>query len=330
LKKPETVQLQVSRQLFNLVILLFCGFSFGQNDSLMVEFVAYWDLGDSFDYRITKTRKNFDSEVLTASDSTTYFGTFTVIDSTANEYLINWKYKANFTDLPLEYSELLNNNSIVLDFKYKTTELGEFLGLENWEEVAETLRSNLKSGKAADLNNTGIGSDLFLQSIYKDFLTKEAVEELILAELQLFHFPFGSALDPNEDLVYENEFTNFFGDDPLKGTTEIKFADVDYENLFCVFTTKSSINEDDAKQMLTEFLLKTYPKNGLVDMSKEKIEEILNEFKYDVTDDNVFSYFYYPGVPFVIESNRIVEISSPEIQRKSIETKRIELIFDED
>lgn len=330
MKKPETVQLQVSRQFFNLVILLFCGFGFGQSDSLSVQFVAYWDLGDSYDYRITKIKKTFDNEVTISSDSTTYFGTFTVIDSTANDYLINWKYKANFTDLPLEYSELLNNNNIVLDFKYKTTELGEFLGLENWEEVAETLRSNFKSGTAANLNNTGIGSDLFLQSIYKDFLTKEAVEELILAELQLFHFPFGSALDPNEDLVYENEFTNFFGEEPLKGTSEIKFTDVDYENLFCVFTMRSSIDEDDTKQMLTDFLLKTYPKNDLADMSKEKIEEILNEFKYNVSDDNVFSYFYYPGVPFVIESNRIVEISSPEIQRRVIDTKRIELIFDED
>ncbi len=142
MNKSKTVQLQVSRQFINLVILLFCGLGFGQNDSLSVQFVAYWDLGDSYDYRITKIKKTFDNKETISSDSTTYFGTFTVIDSTANEYLINWKYKANFTDLPLEYSELLNNNNIVLDFKYKTNEFGEFLELENWQEVAETIRSN--------------------------------------------------------------------------------------------------------------------------------------------------------------------------------------------
>lgn len=329
MNKPKTVQLQVSRQFINLVILLFCGLGFGQNDSLSVQFVAYWDLGDSYDYRITKIKKTFDNKETISSDSTTYFGTFTVIDSTANEYLINWKYKANFTDLPLEYSELLNNNNIVLDFKYKTNEFGEFLELENWQEVAETIRSNFDSGKAVKMNYTNDASSVLIQSIYDDFLTKEAIEELALEELQLIHFPFGSEIDPNEPLVYENEFSNFLGDEPLNGTTEIKFSDVDYENYFCVFTMESKINSDDAKQMLINFLYRLFPQEQSADLNLEEIESMLKEWKYDISDNNFFSYFYYPGVPFVIEANRTVDISAGKIQRKVIETKRIELIFDD-
>lgn len=310
------------------MILLFCSYGFGQTDSLAVPFVAYWSIGDSYEFRITRIQKSFDGDKLEKSDSTTYFATFSVIDSTATEYLINWKYKANFTELPLEFSELLNNNNVVLDFKYKTDELGQYLGLENWQEVADTIRTKIESETAGKMVDYGGQLGEVLDSFYKNVLTKEGIEELMLTELHLFHFPFGVEFDPANPITYEDEYTNFLGDEPLRGQVEIKFEDVDYEDYFCVFTQTGKIYEEDAKSMIISLFKRLFPGEDNPQMSQ--IEESMKDMKYEISDDNLFAYFYYPGVPLMIETNRTVEVLIGDTQKKSIETKRIELIFDEE
>lgn len=324
---------QTTSLFLNLLIFSCCVNGFGQADSLSIPFVAYWDVGDTYEYKITKIKKSFNKDKLVKTDSTTYFGAFSVIDSTTTEYLINWKYKMNFTNLPLEFSELLNDNSIVLDFKYKTDELGSFIELENWQEIADIIRNQTETeiNKLPELQSNALKSikTKAIESVYENILTKEGIEQLVLSELQLFHFPFGVEFNPSEPIVYEDEYANFIGDSPLKGQVEIKFTEVDYDNYFCVFTQEGEIYPEDTKRMLIDIFNKLFPDN-MPELVGKKIEDEIKSWKYDITDNNIYAYFYYPGVPYYIETNRTVNIDTGDIQNKATETLRIELILEDE
>lgn len=330
MKKPQAICRSNTKQLLGFLTLLICNAGFGQTDSLAVPFVAYWSIGDTYEYRITRIRTSFNEDKPTKTDSTTYFGTFSVIDSTATEYLINWKYKANFTDLPLEYSELLNNNNIILDFKYKTDELGQFIELENWQEVADVIRSSIDNDLLPKFESSVTKNSGFLKDYYDNLLTKEGIEELVLGELMLFHFPFGVEFDPTIPITYEDEYTNFISNTPLRGQVEINFTEVDYDDHFCTFTQKGKINEADAKMMLIGIFEKMIPEGFRSEFDIKRAEEEINDWKYEITNDNIFAYYYFPGVPVYIETNRKVEIVAADIQQKQVETKRIEIILDDE
>lgn len=299
-------------------------FCFSQIDSTKVAFVAYWSKGDSYDFKITKINKQWEEEKISNQDSTTYFANFTVIDSTANEYKINWKYKANFTNLPLQIGELLNNNNIILDFKYKTNELGEFLEVENWEEISDLMEAKFNLAMTTQLmKNPKMDTAKFqnaIQPFMNVFTSKEGIEMFILKELQYFHFPLGVEFNPKESLIYEEEFSNLLNGDPLRGNGKISFEAVDYENSFCIFNQNVKINSEDAKEMIIQ----------LFDQMGVKKGEFMDKFKsskFDITDNNYFEYFYSPGIPYYIETSRSAELDIGEIKNKRIEIIRIELIL---
>lgn len=294
-----------------------------QNDSTKVAFIAYWSKGDSYDFLITKINKKWDGSQLVKNDSTSYFANFSVIDSTESEYKIQWKYKENFTNLPVEFGDLLNQNSVVLDFIYKTNEFGEFLEVENWQEIADLMKKstddlfNKLFVEKPGLDQTKLKNTV--APLINIYTSKEGIESLVLKELQYFHFPLGIEIETAQPLHYEEEFENLIGDQPLRGDAQINFETVDSEYGFCIFNQHIKINSDDAKNLVNQLF-------DTIGMNEAKFKELFKSSKFDITDHNYFEYFYFPGVPNYIETNRTAELIAGEIQNKSIEKIKIELI----
>ncbi len=313
---------------FSIIIwLLGTIFCFAQVDSTKIPFIAYWSKGDSYDFLITKISKHWNRDKLERQDSSSYYTTFTVIDSTESSYKINWKYKANFGDFPPQFGELLNNNNVILDFIYTTNEFGEFIEVENWEEVSgyikktfEVITQNLISKKADfDIDKFNKTIEPFISI----FTSKEGIETIVLKELVFFHFPFGTEFDPNETVEYEDELPNLFGGKPIRGDSKIYFHMVDFEDEICSFSHEMKINSEDAKNMVNHLLTQ-------MGFDMEKVENELLEGKLDITDNNYFEYFYNPGIPNFIETNRLVELDAGKMKNKKQDIIRIELILDED
>jgi len=310
------------------IIVWFFGisFCFAQTDSTKVAFVAYWSKGDSYDYVVTKVKKTWHGDKLAKTDSSTYFANFSVIDSTETEYKIRWKYKSNFTNLPVEFSNLLNNNSVFLEFIYKTNELGEFLEVENWKEISEMMKLSFNSAiekvklEKPDIDITRLNKAMnpFL-SIYT---SKEGIESLVLKELQYFHFPLGIEFETSQPIIYEEEFENLIGENPLRGNAVISFDHLDQEGGFCIFNHDVTLNPEDAKSIV----ITLFEKMGIKD---QKIEDFIGKSKFDIIDKNYFEYFYLPGVPYYIETDRTVEFIANESKNKTQEKIRIELILED-
>ena len=306
-----------------LIILFAYVTCFSQIDTTAVPFVAYWSKGDSYNFKITKIKQKFTKGNLTQNDSSSYIANFLVIDSTATNYKIKWSYKTNLSNfnIPPKSADKFSKYQIT-EVIYTTSELGEFLGIENWEEVAgmtkelfsdliETLADGDDS-KKKDLTKT-------MQPVLKIYESKQGVEQLVFKEIQYFHFPFGLEYNVTEPIIYEDQLPNMFGGKPIRGNAKIYFDSVDFENSFCVLIQEMELNPEDTKDIILTLFKR-------MKLNNKEMKKAMKEAQFDIRDYNKYEYYYYPGVPLKIETKRESLMDMNEEKAKRIEITRIELL----
>ncbi len=320
------------------LILLSTILTFAQNDTIPAEhfeeiittdslpgipFVAYWAVGDSYDFKVSKIKKRWKEGVLTKNDSSSYVCNFTVLDSTETSYRIKWSYKSSLDNFQLP-SLLLKKmpESTLTEIIYQTTELGEFVSIENWEEIAAEMKSTFDA-LLEGLTEEGDVPRKELEKSLKPFMeiyqTKQGIESMVLKELQQFHFPFGVEFSPVDTIYYEDELPNMMGGDPIRSDVALYIDAVDYDNGFCILEERRSLNKEDTRKFLTD----VFRKMGFGE--DEEMAEILDAAKFDVNDTNTYEYYYYPGVPLKITCKRETNMKTGTEGQIAIELTEIEL-----
>lgn len=313
---------------FSLLFLLFLTFSsFSQIDTTKVSFVAYWSVGDSYDFKVSKIKQQWKEGALTKDEERSYIANFTVIDSTANSYTISWSFENDLGssyEIPEALMEKFSKYQLT-EIRYKTSELGDFIEILNWKEVGEIMNNMFddiievlgdKDEKKKDELKTAM---LPLKQI---FSSQQGIEELVVKELHYFHFPMGLEYDITEPLVYEDELANMFGGDPIKADAKIYFEDVDFEEGFCVVRQEMNLNPENTREILKQFFVK-------MDLDEKEMEKALATAVIQVEDNNTYEYYFYPGIPHRIETVResIIEIGKEKGRR--IDKTLIELLYTE-
>ena len=325
----------MSKLLSIILLLLFSTPVFSQLDTTKISFVAYWSKGDNYQFKVTKLKKMWKNDKLTKNDSTQYVANFKVIDSTENSYTIQWTYQNYLIN---SYKENLNKiyedkkavNEIVKKYNvseviYKTDELGEFLEIINWQDISNLMSSMLgeleksiqarKPDKLKEVKQA-------IKPLVEIYSSKIGIEQLILDELQYFHFPFGIEYDVNIPYEYEQELPNMVGGSPIKGNAKLSVIEVDFEDLYCVLKEEVTLNPDDTKRQVLLLLKK-------MGIGEKKIEEIIKTAVFDITDLNYYQYYYDPGVPHRVYGSRRTFVNMENSKTESFEELEIELIYDE-
>jgi len=301
--------------------------SYSQIDSTKVSFVSYWSVGDSYDFKISKLKQRWKKGKQTKNEKQNYIANFTVIDSTETSYTINWSYENDLENTFKIPEELLGELSKykLTEVMYKTSEVGAFIEVLNWKEIAETTSSmfddvikllgdkNKKQQKA--LKKT-------MQPLKQIYSSKQGVEQLILKELQYFHFPMGLEFDITEPLIYQEELPNMFGGNPIKAKAKLYFEDVDFEESFCTLKQEMKLDPNDTKEILKQVFKK-------MKLDNKGIKKALKTAVFEIEDNNTFEYYYYPGVPHKIETIRETIIDMNNEKGRSIDKITIELIYNE-
>src|SRR5690606_33630582 len=70
----------------------------GQTDSGKVQFVAWWAVGDRYDYAVSKVNRDWMNDFLVAEDSVNYTVSFTVLDSTPDSYKVRYLATYDFVE----------------------------------------------------------------------------------------------------------------------------------------------------------------------------------------------------------------------------------------
>lgn len=300
---------------------------FGQENQNKISFVSYWSIGDSYDFKVTKMEQEWKGDEQTKNNVNSYIANFKVIDSTENSYSISWSYEndiLNAYTIPSELSDKFSKYKIT-EIKYKTTELGDILEVINWKEISDTTNKMfddlvLLIGKNDNTKTASIKS--IVEPLKKIYSSKDGVEQIILKELQYFHFPLGVEFDTSEVLYYDDELPNMLGGEPIKAKGKIYFEDIDLEESFCTLKQELSLDPSDSKELLKQ-AFKTMQLNDV------EVKNALEKAVFKIEDKNSYEYFYYPGIPNKIEGIRQVDMDFVGKKGKKINTTIIELIYNE-
>ncbi|MGM5470445.1 hypothetical protein ACS386_09215 [Flavobacteriaceae bacterium LMO-SS05] len=316
------------KKTFLIIILTLNSFLFySQVDSTKVAFVSYWSIGDSYDFKVSKINQQWNEDKLVKDQKQEYIANFTVIDSTETSYTVKWSYKndlGNTYKIPQELLEKFSKYELT-EILYKTSEVGDLLEILNWKEISLTMENmfddiiNVLGKNDENLTNTLKKSMEPLKNIYS---TKQGIEELVLKELQYFHFPMGVEFDITEPLYYDEELPNMFGGDPIKGKVKITFENVDFEESFCTLKQEMNLNPEDTKELLRQVFVK-------MNIDSTKMTEMLKTAVFEIKDDNTYEYYFNPGVPHKIKTVRETTSHIDNSQSKRIDTMIIELIYND-
>lgn len=296
----------------------------GQTDTTSISYVAYWSVGDSYDFSVRKTSRQWSGDSLTKEDISEYTGNFEVTDSTETSYTIMWTFSnelSNTWDIPDELLAELSKYELT-EVVYTTTEMGEFTGIENWKELGEMVRSMFadifRIMSEGSQENYDRMMDLS-RPVTEMYSTREGVEQLVFPELMLFHFPFGAMIPVADTVKYDDHFPNLLGGEPIRAEARLWFEEVDFEEERSLLVQESKLNPDDTKAFLNQFLAR-------MGMEGEEMEKVVSEAVYKIETFNKYDYYYYPGVPVKIEFNRNISIDIGEQNNRRFDTITIELL----
>ncbi|MEA4983264.1 MAG: hypothetical protein VB066_11195 [Paludibacter sp.] len=315
-------------KLLNLIIVLFVSINlFCQVDTTKVAFVSYWAIGDSYNFKVTKINQQWKEEQLSKDQKQEYIANFTVIDSTKNSYTISWSYEndlSNTYKIPEALSERFSKYKLT-EIKYKTSEVGDFLEIINWKEVCDLMNNMFDDivdvlGENDKKKHNALNTAL--QPLKKIYSSKQGVEQLVLKELQYFHFLMGREYDITEAIIYDEELPNMLGGEPLKAKTKLYFENVDFEESFCVVKKEMSLNPDDTKTYLKQFFKQ-------LKLNSKEVDEALKTAVLEINDNNTFEYYYDPCIPHRIEAIREMTMDINKEKLKRLDKTIIELIYNE-
>jgi len=291
-----------------------------------VPFVAYWSVGDTFQFKVRKISIQWDDDILVKADTLYRDVRFKVIDSTASMYKVEWRYVNEFQDDPLVknvFNELTRNNAYTKVI-YTTDEMGEFQGVENWKEIRDDLIGELKAAMKGKLFKKEHEEAMYkkaMQPIIEAYSTKAGVEELALKELYYFHMPLGYEYTIDEVYEYEDVLPSLIGGEDMRCDYKITVDNIDRQNGICRVTEEMKVNPDDSKREVLSMMER-------MGIAYDKFSEEINGAKLNMEDFNTYIYNFDYGLPITINTSRMVDLQIEGEKRRKEEKIIIDLIFD--
>jgi hypothetical protein len=278
-----------------------------QNDTLKIPFAAYWEKGDTFQFRITNIVQTWQGKKLARNDSSQYLAKFEVIDADTGSYTIRWSFRNTLFN-SFRIAEASREKFLkyeMLEVIYKTDEFGAFRGIENWQEISKMMTDFINDVVSTMEMDTSVDKSELrkaMEPLITYYGSKRGVEELAIKELQLIHFPFGNEYSRYKFYNYTMQLPNPLGGAPVKGNGMLVIRNVDAEKKRCLLEQRMMLHPDTTSRLLRKYFLS-------IGMKKEAIHQSVNESVISIIDNNTFDYFYYPGIPVKISIQRESVIS---------------------
>jgi len=295
-----------------------------QSDTSFIPIAAYWEKGDVFDFKVTKIKRTWQDRKLTQNDSAQYTARFFVIGADSLSYTIEWSFRNNLFDaleLPEESRTKFTSyrNTVVI---YKTDEFGSFVGIQNWQEISRMINDlvnellEIKS-KDANVNIDGLRNSLKpLLSVYS---SQRGIEQLVFKELLMLHFPFGKQYKRGEIYNYTEQIPVMVNSIPATGDGIIFIRLANLAKQRCELVQRMKILPDSAKKMLRSHF-------HAIGMKPEAIGRTVESSTVQVSDENLYDYYYYPGIPIKVSVSRETVINVLEDKIKQTDRTIIERI----
>lgn len=305
-----------------LLIALIPIFGFAQ-EGQEYDIFPKWKAGDVVKYKINKSRSNYLNDSLENEIKSDYTVTLSVLDSLNDGYRLKWSYKFNFKSLGiLESSDAPMQDMDSLDLVYLTDSYGGFKGLENWQEVGNSIEKQIdKIRLIADKENpesTAINEDKF-KAIIQLFKSKEMIEALAFQEVGLLHSIYGSSFQVGiPQSRSEKKNFNSLPDNRIVINTKTWIDSIDTSKQTILIKQEAMFDKESLNEFITSIQELAKVMDGET-MDKDSIG-------FSLLDKSNMIFDYQFGIFKRIEFSRVIESTSAEETNKTNDLIIIELI----
>ena len=105
----------------------------------------------------------------------------------------------------------------------------------------------------------------------------------------------------------------------MKANAKISVESVDYDSSECVLQQEENLDPRDTKKYLKNVI-------ESLSMDKKEMKSTFKGSKYNVSDRNRYEYYYYPGIPKKIETERTMIFLIQKHSQVRVDKIKIELI----
>ena len=294
----------------NILIALACLISvsvFGQDT---IPMIAYWDNGQTHNFKVTKiTTLKDDNGFAVTQDTLSYIANFEVIDSIGNQYTVKWSYeydKNKLTHPNIRFDPFLANYDNV-EVIYTTDEFGILQDIQNWQSISHSMKTRYDNVIDILVDESDETREQILErsnAIQEMYENPEMLLFSVFKELIIFHYLFGFQFTIGEVIEYQDELPNPLGSTypPLLQDTEIYISNYDTAHYFLDVTSTAQTNEQHQKLVMASFM-KQLSENLGYDISDEVAKSIN-------LSNNSFWRYHLSGVPLYVSFDRKTSFGS--------------------
>lgn len=275
--------------------------------------IGFWGKKDVKRYTLTKTKDRRFADSVDHSSITSQV-TIKVLDSTENGYRLEWKHEnAKIEGMDDQSNSLTSLVMGGLRFIYSTDETGIFKELENWKEVRDFYVNMMKM--RLEQKPVKQESKSMLDKLITTLGTREAVESIMIKEIQLFHSPFGAEFN-KKGVVLETELPNVLGPNPIPAQLSLSLVKLDTPKALATILVAQEIDRIKGREVLL----------GIIQQMAGNIsaQDLANQIKkIDISDKTSFTYYLSSGWFSNIHYERTVDVGGgKQAERIVFEEKR--------
>lgn len=262
--------------------------------------IGYWGKGEKQKYLISYDKLQLSGDDTTRKENAKYEVEISILDSTANSYIIEWNYRnfnvAKINMLTKDVTDIIRDMSVV----FKTDEFGSFIEIINLEEIRDLLKEALELTKNSIPANSEV-LNVWDETVSK-FLTKQAIEGLALQDIQQFYTFHGGSYKLGEVLKGIVEVPNVLGNEPLHSDMTVTLQGIYVEDNYFTLNAYQEVNQEQLIETTFNFLTATAKNLGVDPPRRDDFNNLTNVIDVSSSIDG-FGWVLYSVQSKTVRSN---------------------------
>ncbi len=242
-------------QILGLAILLSAG-AFGQinmNDST-AQVIGYWNMNEKQSYIVTQEKIKIKDSDTISREFYKYAVDMTIVDSTANSYVIDWFYKDYEIQSDNELIQKLASTTEDMTVRVRTDELGAFQEVINWKEVRDYILKGTKLLKKETKNIPNM--DNFIKQLEGMYSTKESIELGAVKEMQQYYTFHGAKYEYGHEYNADMKVANLYGGEPFDTKVTVWLDELNPEDNNFIIRMQQTVDSEQLTNVTFEYLTK--------------------------------------------------------------------------
>jgi hypothetical protein len=237
--------------------------------------VGYWDKNEKQTYIITHEKYKIKETDTLSREFSKYTVDITIVDSTADSYLIDWFYKDYEIQSENPLMKKLSSIADNMHIKIRTNELGVFQEVVNWKEVRDYI---LKATKMLKKETKDIPNmDDFIKQLEGIYSSKESIELGAVREMQQFYSFHGANYEYGEEYNANMKTGNLYGGEPFDTKVTVWLDELNPEDNNFVLQMKQSVDSEQLTKATYEYITKMAETLKVPAPRKEDMPEVSND-----------------------------------------------------